>query len=135
MDYIALLLSASLFGGMIIYSFGFAPLVFSALSAETAGDLLRKAFPWYYLYIIVFALLAGASLLVLDILSALLMTAAGILGIVARQFLMPKINRARDEQLKGSLSGKARFRNLHGLSVLINFIQLGMVGVVLARFL
>ena len=135
MDYIALLLSASLFGGMVIYSFGFAPLVFSTLSADLAGDLLRKAFPWYYLYVIAFALLAGASLFTLDVLSALLMIAAGVLGIVARQVLMPKINLARDDQLQGSSSGRSRFRNLHGLSVLINFVQLGIVGVVLARFL
>ena len=135
MDYLALFLSASLFGGIVIYSFGFAPLVFSTLSEDLAGDLLRKAFPWYYLYIIVFAFLAGAALVISDRLSAFLMIAAGILGIVSRQYLMPEINRARDDQLRGSSHGRSRFRNLHGFSVLINFVQLGMVGIVLARFL
>ena len=135
MDYLALLLSATLFGGMVIYSFGFAPLVFSSLSAELAGVLLRKAFPWYYLFIIVFAFLAGVVLLNLNAASASLMIVAGVLAVFSRQFLMPEINRARDDQLRGSSHGQSRFRNLHGLSVVINFVQLGMVGVVLARFL
>jgi hypothetical protein len=37
MTYLALLATALLFGGMVLYSFGFAAFLFSALPAEQAG--------------------------------------------------------------------------------------------------
>jgi len=47
MDTIALLVTALLFGGMTLYSFGLAAFVFSALPADTAGPLIRRAFPHF----------------------------------------------------------------------------------------
>jgi Domain of unknown function (DUF4149) len=58
----ALLATSLLFGGMTLYSFGFAPLVFSALPAEVAGKLLRRAFPHRYLFVLVTAVAAGLAL-------------------------------------------------------------------------
>jgi hypothetical protein len=40
MEFAALLLVSTLFGGMMLYSFGFAPMVFSALPAEDAGRFI-----------------------------------------------------------------------------------------------
>jgi len=37
---IAILITAILFGGMVLFSFGFAALVFSALPAEHAGAFI-----------------------------------------------------------------------------------------------
>jgi hypothetical protein len=42
---LAVLITALLFGGMTLYSFGFAAFLFSALPAATAGSALRRAFP------------------------------------------------------------------------------------------
>ena len=42
---VSLLTTALLFGGMVLYAFGFAAFVFRALPAETAGPLIRRAFP------------------------------------------------------------------------------------------
>lgn len=42
---LALLATALLFGGMTLYSFGFAAFLFTALPPETAGAALRRAFP------------------------------------------------------------------------------------------
>ena len=54
-EFTALLLVATLFGGMMLYSFGFAPIVFSTLPAKDASRFIRAAFPWYYLFVIVTA--------------------------------------------------------------------------------
>lgn len=62
-EFAALLLVSTLFGGMMLYSFGFAPMVFRALPTEDAGRFIRAAFPWYYLFVIVTAGFSGAILL------------------------------------------------------------------------
>jgi hypothetical protein len=58
MHTMAILSTALLFGGMTLYSFGFAAFLFSALPAAMAGKALRQAFPWFYGFVIVTAGLA-----------------------------------------------------------------------------
>ncbi|MEM1376265.1 MAG: DUF4149 domain-containing protein [Pseudomonadota bacterium] len=133
---IALLTTATLFGGMILYSFGFAPLVFSQMPSEAAGPMIRNAFPWYYLFVIVAAAIATAFLFFSgDALATSLLAATLVIGLFARQGLMPMINAARDKQMAGDAAAKKRFGALHGVSVLLNFIQLGAIGWALVRFL
>ncbi|MEL6206758.1 MAG: DUF4149 domain-containing protein [Pseudomonadota bacterium] len=134
MEILALLLTAILFGGMVLYSFGFAPFLFTALPPDQAGPTIRAAFPHYYLFVIVGALAAGLALLLVDSRGVALMGWVVALGVVSRQFLMPMINDARDRQLAGDAAGKSRFAALHGVSVAINFVQLGLIGWALARF-
>ena len=95
-EFAALLLVSTLFGGMMLYSFGFAPMVFSALPAEDAGRFIRAAFPWYYLFVIVTAGIGGAILLRSNSRSGALALAIAVIAIFARQVLMPRINIARD---------------------------------------
>jgi hypothetical protein len=123
----ALLSTALLFGGMTLYSFGFAPMVFSALKADVAGGLLRKAFPHYYLFVLVVAAAAAGALSTLDGFSAALMVGTSLVALIARQLLMPAINSARDS------GAKSRFNQLHGLSVALNMVQLVAVVWVLVR--
>jgi len=134
-EFAALLLVSALFGGMMLYSFGFAPMVFSALPAEEAGRFIRAAFPWYYLFVIATAGLGGAVLLLLNSQSGALAFAIAVTAIYARQVLMPQINAARDEQLQGNSEAKRRFGRLHGISVALNLVQLIAAGYVLYRFL
>ncbi len=134
-EFAALLLVSTLFGGMMLYSFGFAPMVFSALPAEAAGHFIRAAFSWYYLFVIATAGFSGAILLLSNSRSAVLALAISAVAIYARQVLMPWINAARDEQLQGNAKAKGRFGRLHGLSVVLNFVQLIAAGYVLYRFL
>lgn len=49
----AVLTTALLFGGMVLYSFGFAAFVFSALPAPVAGATLRRAFPLFYAFVMI----------------------------------------------------------------------------------
>ena len=125
----ALLLTAFLFGGMLLYSFGFAAFLFSHLPAADAGSILRKAFPVFYVWCIVMAGLAATVFVFLDSLSALLLAAVAATTIPARQQLMPAINAATDS------GNKRRFNQLHGLSVLLGLAQIAAVGYVLTRMI
>ena len=129
METFALLVTAVLFGGMVLYAFGFAAFVFSVLPADVAGPTIRKAFPHFYLFVLATAAVAAAMLIRSDPVSAV------ILGIVAasilptRQLLMPAINAATDA------GEKRRFALLHTLSVLITVAHIAASAYVLARFL
>ncbi len=127
MNITALLATSLLFGGMTLYSFGFAPLVFSTLPAEVAGKVLRRAFPHYYLFVIATATAAALALWPRDHMNTYMMAATAITALVARQILMPMINTARDT------GAKKRFDRMHALSVALNMLQLLAVVVVLVR--
>lgn len=126
-DIAALLSTALLFGGMTLFLFGFAPLVFSALPADVAGKLLRQAFPHYYLFVLITAAIAGLALWPRDPLASGLMAATAAVAGIARHMLMPAINTARDT------GAKSRFNGLHGLSVALNMLQLAAIVAVLVR--
>ncbi|MGL4440814.1 MAG: DUF4149 domain-containing protein [Bosea sp. (in: a-proteobacteria)] len=123
----ALLTTSLLFGGMTLYSFGFAPLVFSAMPADAAGKLLRQAFPHYYIFVFVTAVAAALALLPRDGLTVGLMAATALIAVISRQALMPAINTARD------MGAKRRFDLPYGLSVALNMLQLAAVVMVLVR--
>jgi Domain of unknown function (DUF4149) len=122
-----LLLSALLFGGMTLYSFGFAPLLFTSLPVDQAGALLRKAFPHYYLFVFVTSAASAASFFLRDPWSAGLMLSVALFAMLARQGLLPLINAARDADRKKT------FNRLHTTSVVVNMLQLVAVTIVLVR--
>jgi hypothetical protein len=127
LDLLAGLALALTFGGMTFFSAVMAPLVFTKLPFETAGAFIREVFPWYYLTMGVSSLIA--LLVLLPGVGAGLawpaaLTALALVGfIVARQVLMPMINRARDAEVSGDPAAAQRFKRLHGLSVMINGVQ------------
>ncbi len=129
LETISLLIVALLFGGMVLYSFGFAAFLFSALPADVARATLRRAFPHFYLFVMGLAAVAAALLWREDSVSALLMAAVAVTTWPTRQMLMPAINQATDA------SAKSRFKWLHGLSVLITLLHIGVAGGVLVRFI
>lgn len=129
MTTLALLLTALLFGGMVLYSFGFAAFLFTALPADTAGPTIRRAFPHFYLFVIACAALSAASLALPDPTSAAIMAAIALTTIPTRQILMPAINAATDA------GDERRFGMLHGLSVVITLIHIVAAAAVLYRFI
>lgn len=128
MTILGLLITALLFGGMILYSFGFAAFVFSALPPELAGKTLRRAFPHFYLFVLITASVAAAVNWQHDRLAVILLAVIALTALPTRQFLMPAINLATDN------GARTRFKVLHGLSVLITLAHIVMAGLVLARF-
>ncbi|MEO0977109.1 MAG: DUF4149 domain-containing protein [Pseudomonadota bacterium] len=128
METLALLVTALLFGGMVLYAFGFAAFVFTALPPDVASPTIRRAFPYFYLFVLGVSALAAVLLLTGDWVSASIMAAIAVSTIPTRQVLMPAINRATDE------GRKSRFKVLHGLSVLITLAHIAGAAYVLARF-
>ena len=82
---LAILSTALLFGGMTLYSFGFAAFLFTAMPAKTAGAALRRAFPLFYAFVI--ATSAAAALLwwPRDAVFAAVMAAVAVTTVPVRQ--------------------------------------------------
>ena len=124
---LATLTTALLFGGMVLYSFGFAAFLFTTLPPDVAGRTIRRAFPMFYLFVL------GCSAAAAVVLWAGNLPGAGLLALVAgtvlptRQLLMPAINCATDTGATG------RFKTLHDLSMAITLAHVALTGMVLAR--
>ncbi|MDE0851481.1 DUF4149 domain-containing protein [Yoonia sp.] len=123
----ALLVTALLFGGMTLYSFAFAAFLFTALPAETASALIRKAFPHFYAFVLVTAAIAALASFSSDAISAAIMVVIFVTTIFARQILMPMINAATDAKQK------QRFNVLHGASVILTLVHIGAAAYVVVR--
>ncbi|MBC7394300.1 MAG: DUF4149 domain-containing protein [Variovorax sp.] len=124
---LAVLTTALLFGGMALYSFGFAAFLFTALPPNVAGATLRRAFPAFYLFVIAAAAIGAGLLWPLDAVAAGLMAAIAITTVPSRQLLMPAINAATDQGMR------QRFKWLHGMSVVITLAHIVAAGTVLVR--
>ena len=123
------MLVAILFGGMVLYSFGFAAFIFHALPPEVAGPTIRRAFPYFYLFVIGSAAISAILISPFDLISAAFLALIAITTLPTRQLLMPAINRATDR------ADRASFKLLHGLSVAITLSHIFMTGWVLLRFI
>jgi hypothetical protein len=121
----SLLVAAFLFGGMLLFSAGFAAFLFKYLPPADVRMLLRKAFPPFYLFVILSSGLAAALTFLFDPFSATLMAAVMLTTIPARQVLMPAINQATDS------GHKKRFLWLHGFSVLLTLGHIILAAVAL----
>jgi len=123
----ALLSTAFLFGGSLLYSSAFAAFLFRELPAAQAGGLLRRAFSGYYLWVMATALLAALLYLGIDATSSYVLAAIALSTIPVRQSLMPAINAASDH------GKRRRFQRLHGVSIAIGLLQIAAAGYVLLR--
>ena len=123
----AVIVTALLFGGMTLYSFGFAAFLFTALPADMAGTTLRRAFGHFYAFVIAAAALAALLWWPSHKEFAIVMAAVALSTIPVRQILMPAINRATDAKQR------KRFNWLHGASVLITLIHIGAAGWLLVQ--
>ena len=122
-----ILVTALLFGGMLLFSAGFAAFLFKVLPSSEARFLIRQAFPRFYLFVIGSAALASLFSWWVDGQSALILGAIAISTIPTRQLLVPAINAATDS------SQKRRFNRLHSLSVLITLSHIVAAGAVISR--
>lgn len=123
----AILTTALLFGGMVLYSFGFAAFLFSALPPDVAGRTIRRAFPMFYLFVLVTAALGALLLVPVDGVAAALLAVVAVTVLLTRQILMPAINHATDS------GAKRRFRVLHGVSVGVTLVHILLAGYAIVR--
>ncbi|MEM7520845.1 MAG: DUF4149 domain-containing protein [Pseudomonadota bacterium] len=119
---LALLLTATLFGGMVFFSFGFAPVLFAQLTAAEVRPLLRGTFPYYYLALIGVSAFAAATAFVQSPTAGALLLLICLTTVYARQMLMGQINAATDR------GDKRMFGMLHGASVVLQLVQIGLAG-------
>ena len=114
-------------GVMLFFSFVLAPMIFKVLPPDNASVFVRAIFPYYYL----------VNLLILSIISSFyiyyktfvldfyLILISALLFFFNLVFLMPKINKYKDQQ------NEKGFKISHFISVIINFVQLIALGIVL----
>lgn len=124
---LAVLTTALLFGGMTLYSFGLAALLFATLPAKTAGATLRRAFTWFYVFVVATAATASLTWWLHDATAAVVMACVALSTLPVWQLLMPAINRATDA------GQRQRFKYLHSVSVLVTLSHIAAAGWLLVR--
>ena len=117
-----------LLGAMLFFPSVVAPVVFTSLPEAQAGAFLRSMFPRYYAFMIALSLIAALLFLAVSDESAyqavIVCLFVGLSTLWVRQWLLPRINAARDAQLAGDVEAGRRFDRDHKLSVGINMVQL-----------
>jgi len=117
-----------LLGAMLFFPSVVAPVVFTSLPEAQAGVFLRSMFPRYYAFMIALSLIAALLFLVANDESAyqaaIVCLFVGLSTLWVRQWLLPRINAARDAQLAGDVEAGRRFDRDHKLSVGMNMVQL-----------
>jgi len=114
-------------GVMLFFSFVLAPMIFKVLPPDNASVFVRAIFPYYYLVNFIILSIISAfyiyyKTLVLDFYLILISALLFFFNLV---FLMPKINKYKDQQ------NEKKFKIYHFISVIINFMQLIALGIVL----
>ena len=115
-------------GIMLFFSFILAPMIFKVLPPDNAGVFIRAIFPYYYLVnLLILGLVSGFYIFYQTfILDFYLVFTSALLFFFNLVYLMPKINKLKDER------NEKAFKISHFISVVINFVQLIMLGIVLA---
>ena len=122
MDFIGVLTVASLFGGMLLFAIGFGSMSFMLLEGKIARKFVRNTFPYFYLWVLANSFLAALVCWFVNKTACILLVIVFLTTIPNRQMLMPAINNAADTK------NTKKFRNLHGLSILITLTHIVLTG-------
>ena len=127
MEQISIYLSAGILGIMLFFSFVIAPIIFKSLDEKNARVFIRNIFPYYYSVNLGLCLVAITNYIYLGLidLEFYLILTVGILFAISNFILMPLINNFRDNNQDN------KFKYSHGLSVIINLIQMIMLVIIL----
>ena len=125
-----ILITAAILSFMIFFPVVVATSVFKVLDEKQSSKFLRIFFPKYYLFGLVLSL-TGLIIAIFDKsnMSIIIFLLIIIGFLFSRQFLMPIINKAKDN------NNEKKFNILHRFSVLINFIQISLCVFLLIIFL
>ena len=122
-DVLAVVATSLLAGGMVFFSFVLAPLVFRTLDEENAGRMIRAVFPVYYLAGLLLAAAGAVLAWPGSPVDGALLGAVALLFALARQVLRPAIDARRARRAEDPAAA-AGFRRLHGLSLVVNLLQM-----------
>ena len=126
-EQVSLYLTSIVLGVMLFFSFVVAPVTFTALNEENARKFIRKIFPYYYIVNLAISSFVLIFFIFLKIFSLdfYLILSVAVLFAMSNFILMPLINKYRDG------NQDKRFKQLHFISVLINFVQMILLLIVL----
>lgn len=112
---------------MLFFSFAIAPVIFKSLDETNARNFIRKIFPYYYLVNLILSILALICFFISKSFNFdfYLILIVAILFAFSNFLLMPTINRFRDSK------ETKKFHFSHGLSVVINLVQMILLSIVL----
>ena len=126
--YILNFLISFLIGSMIFFTAVVSPSVFASLSSNASSKFLRLVFPRMFLFgIIITSLCFLLSILLNNNLVSILLAIITLSFFLNRNYLTPRINKYRDEELEGNQLAVTLFKRMHLLSVLLfvlNFVLL-----------
>ena len=119
-EQISIYLTSMILGIMLFFSFVIAPVVFTTLDDENARKFIRRIFPFYYNVNLVISFIVLVTFFFLSKfgIEFILIITITILFAISNYYLMPLINRYRDEKQN------KKFKYSHFISVVINFIQM-----------
>ena len=120
---IAIYLTSAILGIMLFFSFVVAPVTFTTLNEENARKFIRKIFPYYYNVNLFLSIILTLVFIILKSyqLNFYLISCVTVLFVISNYVLMPLINKYRDEKQE------KKFKYSHMLSVIINFLQIGLL--------
>ena len=119
-EQIGIYLTSMILGIMLFFSFIIAPVVFTTLDDENARKFIRRIFPFYYNVNLVISFIVLVTFFFLSKfgIEFILIITITILFAISNYYLMPLINKYRDEKQN------KKFKYSHFISVVINFIQM-----------
>jgi len=119
-EQISIYLTSMILGIMLFFSFVIAPVVFTTLDDENARKFIRRIFPFYYNVNLVISFIVLLTFFFLSKfgIKFILILIITILFAISNYYLMPLINKYRDEKQN------KKFKYSHFISVVINFIQM-----------
>ena len=117
---IEIILPSIILGIMLFFSFAVAPIIFKVLKENDARMFVRTIFPYYYCINLILVSLVCIFLFYKDFINFdfYLLLSIAILFAISLFVLMPMINNARDQKKV------SKFKYLHAVSVIINFLQI-----------
>ena len=117
---IGIILPSIILGIMLFFSFAVAPIIFKVLKENDAIKFVRTIFPYYYCINLILVSLVCIFLFYKDFINFdfYLLLSIAILFAISLFVLMPMINNARDQKKE------SKFKYLHAVSVIINFLQI-----------
>ena len=125
-----ILITAAILSFMIFFPVVVATSVFKVLDEKQSSKFLRIFFPKYYVFGFILSVIGLLiSLFEKNNISLAVFVLLIIGFIFSKQFLMPIINKAKDN------NNEKKFNKLHKFSVLINFLQMGLCVLLLVTFL
>jgi hypothetical protein len=130
---IATLLTALALGGMVYFSFLVAPTTFRVLGRDRAPPLISAFFRLYYPFIAITT--AAAAALIFYRGEAVVLALVAAVAVVGLLAIRPAVERLREGRKAGDDAATRKFRQLHGISMILNLLQMAALFIVFLRLI